>query len=222
MTRLVCISDTHGSYRALTLPSGDILVHAGDWNARGSWQEVKDFLAWFESQPHAHKVFIAGNHDTVTEREPEAFAKARAKYAPSAIYLNDSGVEIEGLKFWGSPVSPRFFDWAWNRDRGPAIQAHWDLIPADTEVLITHGPPMGILDYVPPDIWNVNQGQQHVGCANLMTTINERLPNVRAHIFGHVHMPGGKIEHRGERVYVNASVLNDAYVLVNQPIVIVV
>lgn len=218
MTRLCLISDTHGTYRALTLPSADVLVHAGDWCYHNTWQEVKDFLDWLESQPHAHKVLIPGNHDWVTEREPETFARVLVKYAPSVTYLHDSGAEIEELKFWGSGVSPRFMEWAWNRDRGPDIQRHWDLIPTDTDVLVTHGPPMGILDNV-VDFTDPTR-KIHVGCANLRTTIMERLKGLKLHVFGHLHAPGGSVDVRDGVTYVNASVVNESYVLANQPIII--
>jgi hypothetical protein len=67
--------------------------------------------------------------------------KLLAEY-PTVIYLNDSGVEIDGLKFWGSPVQPYFHNWAFNRI-GDDICKHWELIPLDTDILITHGPVKG-------------------------------------------------------------------------------
>src|SRR5580658_3578813 len=98
--RIVCISDTHGQHAKLHLPEGDILVHAGDFMAFGDKpREVTDFNQWLGKQTHRHKVVIAGNHDWMFERHPGA---AQALLT-NAIYLENSGTEIEGLKFWGSP-----------------------------------------------------------------------------------------------------------------------
>lgn len=217
MIKLIAISDTHGAYYQLgDLPKGDILVHAGDWTYHSSHLDTISFLKWIQTQPHKHKIFIAGNHETWVEKNPEVFAQLKNEYAPDCIYLNDSGVEVEGLKIWGSPVTPYFLDWAFNRERGPDIQAHWDKIPDDTNVLITHGPIVGILDYV------IEYGHKirHVGCQNLDQTIRTRLKALRAHIFGHVHAPGGKKEVWDNVVYVNAAVVNEDYQLANEPQII--
>lgn len=211
MTSIVCISDTHGRHAKVALPPGDILVHAGDCTNRGAAKEVVEFLQWLESQPHEHKVLIAGNHDFLFEREPAAAAALLEAHAPSVIYLNDSGATIAELKFWGSPVQPWFYDWAFNRQRGPEIQWHWDLIPADTEVLVTHGPPHRVLDRV--------LSGENVGCVNLGKTL-ERLPSIKLSVFGHLHLQGGRrLDERG-RVSVNASICDEDYQPVHSPVVV--
>lgn len=217
MPTLVFISDTHGSHRNLKVSRADILVHCGDWCAHSDEASTGDFLIWLDAQPHDHKVLIAGNHETWVEANHPQFLAMLAELAPSVIYLNDSGADVCGLRLWGSPVQPRFFDWSWNRDRGPDIQRHWDLIPTDTEVLITHGPPMGILDDAGADY---ALRRERVGCANLRTTIMERLKSLKVHAFGHVHRPGGQVEMHDGVMYVNAAVLNERYNLTHDPVVV--
>lgn len=111
MTKIVCISDTHGVFPSI--PDGDVLIHAWDWAGHSTFEETKEFLIWFNGLPHKHKIVIAGNHDRMTENNPIGFGKALSKYAPKCLYLQDSGVEIDGIKYWGSPVSPEFYNWAY-------------------------------------------------------------------------------------------------------------
>jgi Icc-related predicted phosphoesterase len=204
--QLVLISDTHGYHHDLKLPSGDVLLHTGDVSRRGRESEVVDFLTWFAKQNYTYKIFIAGNHDFFFEQEsPE---KVAAMIPEGVIYLNDSGVTIEGIQFWGSPVQPRFFDWAFNRDRGADINRHWQLIPPDVDVLLTHGPPHGILD-------RTTDGQE-VGCEMLLKRVGEVKPQLA--VFGHIHEGYGMVEKDGV-VYVNASVLDVRYRLVNEAVV---
>ena len=204
--QLTLISDTHGQHRSLSLSKGETLIHAGDISKRGGQAEVKDFLQWFSEQDYEHRIFIAGNHDFYFE---EASRESVSNIIPEGVtYLNDSGVEIGGIRFWGSPVQPRFYDWAFNRDRGRDIQKHWDLIPADTDVLITHGPPSFILDKT--------TGGMNAGCENLMGTLAQL--RVKLHVFGHIHEAYGVVD-KHHRTYVNASVLNENYNLVNAPVI---
>ncbi len=143
MPRIVCLSDTHNCTNEIDVPDGDILIHSGDATITGTVEEVKLFNDWFAGQPHKNKIFIAGNHDWLFERDNML---ARSLLDRSVVYLQDSSVVIEGLKIYGSPWQPRFYDWAFNLMRGAEIAEKWRLIPNDVEVLITHGPPHGILD----------------------------------------------------------------------------
>ncbi len=199
------ISDTHGKHELIRLPAGDVLVHAGDFSMRGSLPEVETFLRWFEEQPFQHRILVAGNHDFLAEREPGIF---RALIPDSIIYLEDSGVEIDGVRIWGSPITPWFFDWAFNRQRGADIRRHWDLIPDDTDLLITHGPPYGILDEVLRD-------PRPVGCRDLLRRAEQVQP--RVHVFGHIHEGYGRLRHNST-LYINASVLDVRYQPVNKPV----
>mgnify|MGYP003692111983 CR=1 FL=1 len=195
--KLVLLSDTHGQHENVAVPDGDILIHAGDLSLRGTEKELTPFMDWFGALPHSYKILIAGNHDFLAEKDPKAF---QALLPPNVIYLNDSGCEIEGIKIWGSPIQPWFHDWAFNRMRGDAIQPHWDLIPMDTDILITHGPPFGTLD-------RTTSGN-HVGCEVLAEKLAAIQPKL--HVFGHIHESHGLIEKNGT-VFVNASVLNFHY-----------
>jgi hypothetical protein len=140
--KIVCISDTHAQHHLTEVPDGDILVHTGDITRHGSLDDVASFDEWLGRLPHRHKVVICGNHDFCFQHQP---AEARARLT-NAIYLEDSGCEIEGLTFYGSPWQPWFGGWAFNLPRGEALAAMWALIPVGIDVLMTHGPPEGILD----------------------------------------------------------------------------
>jgi len=135
--KIVCISDTHGDHAEVSLPQGDVLVHAGDITAHGTEADVANFVSWFSKQPFPHKLFIAGNHDTYIEQQPDK-VKALSE-SNGVVFLNDSGIEIDGFSFWGSPITPRFHDWAFMRDSGEDIEKHWRLIPENTSMLVTHG-----------------------------------------------------------------------------------
>ena len=142
--KIIAISDTHGLHSQLKLPPGDILIHAGDISVKGTERETVGIMNWFSQQDFKHKILIAGNHDFYFERMP--FEEINKMIPAGIIYLNDSGIEIDGITFWGSPITPEFMNWAFNRKRGNEIAKHWKLIPKNTDVLITHGPPFGKLD----------------------------------------------------------------------------
>jgi Icc-related predicted phosphoesterase len=203
--RIVCVGDTHGFHRKLTLPPGDILIHSGDFDGR-SVEEIDDFNAWLGSLPFEHKIVIAGNHDLLFDRDPKL---ARA-HLTEAIYLQDSGVTIEGVKFWGSPVNSVGGDWAFSRERLVKIRKHWDLIPDDTDVLITHEPPYGTLDK--PHIMT-----KHAGCQYLLGAVLRIKP--RLHVFGHVHGGYGR-ECAWNMTLVNCAVVDNARTLANPPTVV--
>ncbi|MCB9316716.1 MAG: metallophosphatase domain-containing protein [Lewinellaceae bacterium] len=204
--RFVFISDTHCKHEDLQLPVGDVLVHAGDFTRRGREHEAADFLDWFAQQPFRYKVLIAGNHDFIAEQAPKQF---RAMLPDSITYLENSGGEIEGIRLWGSPITPWFFNWAFNRHRGAPIRPYWQAIPAGTDIVITHGPPYGILDEVVRD-------PRPVGCRDLLHRIREIKP--RVHLFGHIHEGYGCHE-EADTLFINASVLDVRYALVNAPVV---
>lgn len=202
--KIVAISDTHCRHRSIKLPQGDVLLHAGDISSRGQRSEVIDFLDWFGSQPFRHKIFVAGNHDFYFEKMS---ADVVMKMLPQSVtYLNDNGIVIDGVKFWGSPVTPWFHNWAFNRQRGKALRKHWQLVPPDTDVLLTHGPPFGILD-------TVLNGRNN-GDKDLRQLVNELKPQV--HVFGHIHESYGKRQLDGTRFF-NCSQVNEYYELVNKP-----
>ncbi len=205
--KIVFISDTHGRHEDVELPKGDVLVHAGDFTSRGTIFEVADFIMWLQKLPFEYIVFIAGNHDLYLEKHSiDDFKDFLPK---NAFYLNDSGCEIKGVKFWGSPIQPNFLDWAFNRERGAEIKKHWDLIPDDTDILITHGPPYDILD-------QTVRGDK-TGCEDLLEKVLKVNPKI--HAFGHIHEAYG-IKNNNDTTFVNASLLNERYRYTNDPIVL--
>lgn len=224
MTKLCFISDTHGSQHEVTVPECDILVHCGDLTADGGNVSTMLFLQWLERQPAAHKVLIAGNHDWYFQKHNlEARTMVEAN-CPGCHYLEDSGCEIMGLRFWGSPYTPTFMDWYFMADRGGKIKAHWDLIPEGTDVLVTHGPPYGLGDACPG--WNPvrhrREGIAHAGCQDLLEALHRVKPAI--HAFGHIHAGHGAIGYfhaTGEpTTIVNASVLDEDYRCTHLPIVV--
>lgn len=202
--KIAFISDTHGKHGGLHIPSTDLLIHAGDLSGRGTAIEVQQFVDWFTALPVKYKVFIGGNHDFLLERTPSLF---KTMLNDDIIYLEDSGVEIEGVNIWGSPISPFFFNWAFNRHRGEDIKRYWELIPDDTDILITHGPPLGYGDLL--------ANGERVGCADLLEAVKRVQPQY--HVFGHIHEDYGVFKTQAT-TFVNASVLNLRYELVNAPI----
>lgn len=204
--QIVCLSDTHGLHRRIkNIPDADLIIHAGDISNYGEEHQVEDFLKWFSNLPHQHKIFIAGNHDFFFERETENYIK---KIIPeNVIYLNDSGCTINNINIYGSPITPEFMDWAFNRKRGADIQKHWKLIPKDTDILITHGPPFGKLD--------ANANNYRTGCEDLLKTVSTIKP--KYHIFGHIHEAYG-MTYNEDTTFINASILDEHYRIKNAPV----
>jgi Icc-related predicted phosphoesterase len=208
MTKVVLISDTHGMEPKV--PDGDILIHAGDLTMMGTYTQVAKAGTWLRSLPHKHKVVIAGNHDYLFEKN---LPDARAMLGPGIQYLENSSTTIDGLKIYGSPVQPRFFDWAFNVDRGEAIRKYWDMIPEGVDILVTHGPPRGILDQA-----NAKLRTEHCGCDDLWDAIHRNPPKI--HVFGHIHGGYGTETTKFGTVCYNASVVDEAYKLANKPWVV--
>jgi predicted phosphohydrolase len=203
--RIVCLSDTHLTQPEV--PDGDLLLHAGDATYNGRPDEIERFNAWFAGLPHRRKIFVAGNHDWLFQTEP---ARARRLLDPSITYLEDSGTTIGDLRVWGSPWQPWFFDWAFNLPRGEKLREKWRLIPDGVDVLITHGPPLGIGD-------RTVDGREE-GCRDLLDEVVGRV-RPRLHLFGHIHEGYGRVERDGI-VFVNAAVVDERYEMVHPPVVV--
>lgn len=203
--KIVCLSDTHNCNQEISVPDGDVLIHAGDATVRGTMAEIEQFLCWFAALPHRHKIFVAGNHDWLYETNNRFARLLTANFKIQ--YLQDSAVEIEGLKIYGSPWQPRFYDWAFNLNRGAELAEKWRMIPADVDVLITHGPPHGILDEVPKKFWVEN-----TGCEELRRRVEEiaAFGRLKLHVFGHIHCGYGTTERFGVK-FVNASNCDEEY-----------
>ena len=205
------ISDTHTKHIRLTnLLPADIIIHGGDISSMGYEHEIRDFLKWFSSlEQYKYKIFIAGNHDWLFQRNS---ALAKSLIPDNVIYLEDSGVEIDGVYIYGTPVSLPFYNWAFMKPEDKIIE-HWKAIPDNTDILITHTPPYGILDYVPSD--NVKTGS--------ITLRDEILNRIKPKlsIFGHIHEENG-ITAIDNTLFVNASSLNDQYLYSYEPRIITI
>lgn len=198
--KICLISDTHRLHHLITMPESDMVIHAGDISGRGTEHEIVEFLRWYSALPYKYHLLIAGNHDWLFETHPALIRDILEDY-PNIIYLENSSIEIEGIKFYGSPIQPTFFNWAFNRERGEEIKKYWNAIPNQTDVLITHGPPHGILD-------KTKMTEGNVGCEELLKRVIEIKP--RFHIFGHIHSASG-IHQTPQTTFINASVLDDHY-----------
>lgn len=226
--KLTFVSDTHNRHDEIDTGTGDVLFHCGDATGQGSFREISNFLKWYAEQDYAHKILIAGNHDWGFEREPGIYEKMCEDLGIT--YLNDSGVTIKcfdtgsDIKVWGSPVQPEFCNWAFNRSiynshpRYAPIKPHWDMIPDDTNILLTHGPPWEILDRVMSFLSTVSGGDEfeNVGCPHLKEAILDRIkPEI--HAFGHIHE-----EHGQKRIddtnFINAAQLDDQYSVAYKPV----
>ena len=203
--RITHISDTHNKHKQLNgkLPGGDILIHSGDISSIGREHEVKDFVKWFNGiDNYMYKIFIAGNHDTTFHSEvlfrdksvhfdriqyfekpvdgkPEWLIELLSKLDNDTFYLENSFVEFDNIKIWGSPISPSFgYGWAFNKDRGNDINEVWNKIPDDTDIVITHSPIYGYCD-------KTQNNYQNVGCEDLYHRLKEVQPHL--HFAGHIH-----------------------------------
>jgi Icc-related predicted phosphoesterase len=197
--RILHLSDTHNQHHTLCkLPEADIIVHSGDVSWAGTGKEVVDFVEWFGSLDYKYKIFIAGNHDYCLEgKNMETIQRF---LHGNCFYLCNSGITIEGVKFWGVPF---FFSDDVN-GYYPQMIAQ---IPVETDILITHRPPFGILD---------TANNRTYGCFDLLQTVLRISP--RYHLFGHIHDVYG-VEKSHVTTFVNASVVNEKYQLLNNPFV---
>ena len=191
------LSDTHGCHRRLRdLPEADVVVHSGDFTMNGSESEAIDFMNWFCDLPYRHKVFICGNHDDCL------YGAAIDGLDANVNYLCNSGIEIEGLKFYGVPMFME--DCITDRQ-----SRNYASIPNDTEVLITHSPAYGILDFDD----DINYGSEEI------LEIIPILHNLKAHLFGHIHARNGIMEQKGV-IFSNGAIMNADYTILIRPNVI--
>ena len=218
--RFVFISDTHEAPEwENNVPNGDVLIHCGDFTMLGGMKETKDFVSKFEKQPHKIKIVVAGNHEMTFDTEKfkmkrqvigERFrflrkvddvkVKEVVTLNTNLIYLENVSIDVLGYKIYGSPVQPHFYDWAFNVRR-ERIAEVWKQIPADTEILITHGPPLGFGD--------LTEENEHRGCADLLDHIRNRI-KPKIHAFGHIHHSYGVWKDENT-IYVNAAICDINY-----------
>lgn len=196
---ILLISDTHGYHRDPLFQASrsyDVLIHAGDFTNTGNRAEVDDFFEWIDQQTRfKHIIYIAGNHD-IGYTSPSV---AELSNGTRLHYLHNNATCIDGFNFYGSPYTPRFFDWAFMYDP-PEADGIWSKIPHDTDVLISHGPPYGIMD----ECADLSGNPTNAGCPVLLDYV-ENIPSIKLHVFGHIHEGYGVITHPNGRVSVNAA-----------------
>ena len=211
--KLIFISDTHGKHLNYTeviedaITDDSVLIHCGDFTFKGRERELRKFNKWIGTfdLPKERKLVVAGNHELTLDVSGRHYFES---LFTEFTYLRDESVVVDGFSFYFSPWQPYFFNWAFNYHSERAEDI-WNMIPDDTDVLITHGPPEGILDFC---------DNGHVGCPTLAYHIQERVRPL-VHAFGHIHEGYGMIEEDGIK-YVNASLLDGSYAPINQPIII--
>jgi Icc-related predicted phosphoesterase len=204
--KIVCLSDTHGLLLD-DLPKGDCLIHAGDFTNKGDLKEICEFVEWFSSFPHKIKIAVPGNHDFNTNSPA-----IRLLFENADIHLLvHESLEVAGWKVFGSPYTPEFMNWAYMvpKDR---IGIYWETIPDDTQILITHGPAYGIRDRC--------QRGRNLGCESLASRLDTLL-DLRVHMFGHIHTNTtvSRCEVINKKLFVNASILDESYRILNKPFV---
>jgi Icc-related predicted phosphoesterase len=203
--RLVLFSDTHQLHREVEVPDGDVLIHAGDFTMFSkSMSAIGDFNTWLGELPHQHKIVVPGNHEFFLEADPsERFL------LDNATVLINEGIEIDGLRIWGSPVTP-LYGGAFGLSSAADRRRVYTRIPEDTDVLVTHGPPYGILDFS-------RDSGLHSGCRELLDAVMRVRPKL--HVFGHVHGAHG-IFRTDHTTFVNAALLGVHGDLDKSPLVV--
>lgn len=205
--RLVLISDTHN--QRPDLPNGDLLIHAGDVTLRGTLVEAVENIHWLSSLLPKYKegiILVPGNHDWLFESHPHVAQDLCRKRGITL--LNNKAIIINSLKLYGSPYTPFFHNWAFNVV-GSAINDIWQDIPRDTDILVTHGPPLGLGDLC---------RNGHVGCPWLIYNI-KCLPNLKLNVFGHIHEGYGHYYYNN-KLFINASSLDGYYNGYNPPYIV--
>lgn len=202
------VSDTHQwSGEVIKVPSADIFVHCGDMSMRGTGPEIDRAIKWIASLPHKHKIIVPGNHDFLFEQNPGEIVSMIE--GTGIVVLMDAGTTVSGLRVWGSPkTKTRSRRWAFDfRD-----EDSWAFsgVPYGLDLLVTHSPPAGIMD----NAASPNDDGTPVGSTRLLEVVKKARP--RYHLFGHIHEGYGLLVTE-DTVFVNASLCDENYALVNLP-----
>ena len=224
--KIVHISDTHSKHNNLNIPENiDLLIFSGDWSRIGSSSDTENFFNWLISLNIPKIVFIAGNHERTLDNDwiknshrtnslvkKEIYkVKKLIKSLPNNItYLYEESINYMGYNIYGTPWSNMFpapYMWGFNWLTVNAEKESCYKIPKNTNILITHSPPFGILDYV---------NTIHAGSNYLKEKILNNLPNLKLHCFGHLHQENNSdlnfnIEKINNCLFSNGSVLNHNY-----------
>lgn len=202
---LVIFGDTHELHREIEVPDGDILIYTGDFTMFSkSLRAIEDFNDWLGELPHLHKLVVPGNHEFFLEANP-----GRRSLLSNATVLIEDSITINGLRLYGSPMTP-LYGGAFGKSSPTDRKRHWAKIPDDTTVLVTHGPPYGILDRSPGQM-------ERMGDPELRERIRE-LRSLRLHVFGHVHGAYGTAEVDGV-TFANVALMGPLGDLAHNPVV---
>lgn len=206
---IVALSDTHGNHRSVEVPPGDIVIHCGDITRKSNLSEVTDFVEWFAGLDFQHKILVAGNHDRFIRKKKPEFMELINRHKIE--YLENTNIQINGYSIFGSPFSLNYGGiGAFTYFHEPDAKRIWNLIPEKIDILVTHTPPKGFMDYSSTEKINA-------GCHVLRDRVLSVKP--RCHIFGHIHESYGIEKHNGS-VFINASLSNGSGEIVNKPAVV--
>lgn len=212
--RIVAVSDTHTLQKHVPIPEGqfDFFIHAGDMGNVGKYNEYAAIGKWFSElkSQFKHRIIVPGNHDIGFMRDSDRIMSDH--FDEDVILLIDKGIELEGVKFYGCPWMPNFMNWAFMLEE-EELSPYYDAIPDDTQVLITHCPPLNILDQT-----TKNYGYERCGSSTLLERV-KKLPKLTHNIFGHIHHSYGNVVIDGVS-YHNVASLNEGYRYQNPPQVI--
>jgi len=166
-------------------------VHTGDFTNQGTLEEVKYFDDFLATLPHKHKIIVCGNHEVGISHL--TWDKIKTLLPHATCYLQDWGETVEGINFYGSPITGIGMGFHVDHD-SIAMKEYFDRMPYGTNILLTHSPPFNILDLawvqannkdMCPHCFRVHPSYQHWGSSTLLQRIQQVKPQV--HIFGHVH-----------------------------------
>lgn len=205
--KIVAISDIHCKWNKLKIPECDILISAGDYSFKGEEWAVKEYHEWLRNQNARHIISVQGNHELWVEKNFILAREIAEKACPGVYFIDEDIIEIEGVKIFCSAVTPWFHNWAWNK--GPKeLETHWNRIPEDVDIIVTHGPPYGIGDEVVKINGDSYDPKMSVGCPSLLKRIQEVKPDL--HICGHIHCGHGQ-RHIDGISYYNVSICDELY-----------
>lgn len=202
MYNILFMSDTHGQHDKIPIdkmPEADCVIHCGDFTNRGRMSELREFLTWYDSLPYTRKIIMPGNHDLTFENNMVSVREVLDDFPGIECYFDQTAF-INEWEVYFYPWTPKFYDWAFMKERKSSdLFIKVSEIPETTQILISHGPPHGVLDRT--------AGGDLAGCEMLVSRI-DNLPKLKVCVFGHIHEGFGECHVRGIR-FINASVLAD-------------
>lgn len=213
---ITALSDSHSSTHEVVIPEiptdmTTVLIHAGDFSYMGKPGEIQDFISWLNEQPHEHKLWIPGNHELSLEDFPYNIEVIENETGSTCIHNKEH--IINGVKFFGSAMTPTFFNWAFMHNASQA-ERYWENAP-EVDAVICHGPPRGILDSITPDF-----PMERLGCKSFKNYLKRTKPTLA--LWGHIHGSGMRKEivewDTGDKTTcMNVAVMDEEYDIVNRP-----